>query len=106
MTPSTLSASSHSPVPSNTTKSQQPIKLLLVDFRNGESVCAHPEVAPMLNDGWTIRSAVPRIVEDEGTRLLVVLTRHQKTTTRPLTLAARTTDGRPPTPLTEGPRPT
>lgn len=48
-------------------------KLLLVDFRNGEAVHQHPDVAPYLKQGWLIRSAVPRIVEGKGTRLLVVL---------------------------------
>ena len=48
-------------------------KILLVAFRNGEAVSKHPELAHLLADGWTVRSAVPRIVESEGTKLLVVL---------------------------------
>lgn len=48
-------------------------KILLVDFRNGEAVSRHPELERYLNDGWTVRSAVPRLVESEGTKLLVVM---------------------------------
>lgn len=48
-------------------------KILLVQFRNGEAVDRHPELRCLLDDGWSIRSAVPRIVEAEGTKLLVVL---------------------------------
>jgi hypothetical protein len=48
-------------------------KILLVPFRNGEAVNKHPDLASLLADGWSISSAVPRIVETEGTRLLVVL---------------------------------
>lgn len=48
-------------------------KLLLVDFRNGEAVRDHPEIEPLLLEGWRIKSAVPRLVESRGTRLLVVL---------------------------------
>ena len=48
-------------------------KLALVPFRNGEAVSKHPELQSLLKEGWTIRSAVPRIVESEGTKLLVVL---------------------------------
>ena len=73
---------------STTPKADAPIKLLLVDFRSGESVCQHPDVKPMLSDGWSIRSAVPRLVEDEGTKLLVVLTRRKTGVGRPLSLAA------------------
>lgn len=50
-------------------------KLLLVDFRNDEAVSQHPDLAPFLEDGWAIESAVPRVVESEGTKLFVVLTR-------------------------------
>ena len=48
-------------------------KLLLVEFRSGEAVDLHPEVAPLLRQGWRLRSAVPRIVEGEGLKLLVTL---------------------------------
>lgn len=50
-------------------------KILLVDFRNGEAVSKHPELQQFISDGWSIRSAVPRIVESEGTKLLVVMTK-------------------------------
>jgi len=48
-------------------------RILLVQFRNGEAVDRHPELKALIDDGWSIRSAVPRIVEAEGTKLLVVL---------------------------------
>lgn len=53
-------------------------KLLLVEFRSGEAVVLHPEVMPLLQQGWRIRSAVPRIVEGEGLKLLVTLTQSGK----------------------------
>lgn len=49
-------------------------KLLMVEFRSGETVCTHPGVAPHLAEGWYVQSAAPRVTPD-GTRLLVVLTR-------------------------------
>lgn len=48
-------------------------KIMLVPFRNGEAVSKHPDLKNFLEDGWTVSSAVPRIVESEGTRLLVVM---------------------------------
>lgn len=48
-------------------------KILLVNFRNGEAVGKHPELQQYISDGWSIRSAVPRLVESEGTKLLVVM---------------------------------
>ena len=48
-------------------------KIMLVQFRNDESVSKHPELQSFLEQGWNIRSAVPRIVESEGTKLLVVM---------------------------------
>ncbi len=48
-------------------------KIMLVPFRNGEAVSKHPDLAAFLADGWTISSAVPRLVESEGTKLLVVM---------------------------------
>lgn len=53
-------------------------KLLLVEFRSGEAVVLHPEVMPLLRQGWRVRSAVPRIVEGEGLKLLVTLTQPSK----------------------------
>lgn len=49
-------------------------KLLLVDFRSGEAVSQHPEIQSYLQQGWRVKSAVPRLVEAGGTRLFVVLT--------------------------------
>lgn len=51
------------------------VKLLLIAFRSGEAVERHPDVQPWLEDGWTVRSAVPRVVESGATKLLVVLER-------------------------------
>lgn len=47
-------------------------KLLLVDFRSGEAVRQHPDIAPLLEEGWSVTGAAPRVTPD-GTRLLVVL---------------------------------
>lgn len=49
-------------------------KLMLVDFRSGETVSRHPEIQAYLRQGWRIKSAAPRLVESGGTKLLVVLT--------------------------------
>ena len=48
-------------------------KIMLVQFRNDETISRHPELQSFLEEGWSIRSAVPRIVESEGTKLLVVM---------------------------------
>ncbi len=53
-------------------------KIMLVPFRNGEAVNKHPDLASLLDDGWSVSSAVPRIVEAEGTKLLVVLVKPEK----------------------------
>lgn len=53
----------------------QTSRVLLVDFRSGEPVHRHPDLLPLLVDGWMIKSAVPRLVENEGLKLLVVLRR-------------------------------
>ncbi len=65
-----------------TTSSTTPInvassrsRVMLVDFRSGEPVQRHPEVMPLLMGGWVVKSAVPRLVENEGLKLLVVLKR-------------------------------
>lgn len=47
-------------------------KLVMVPFRSGEAVIRHPDICPLLEDGWKIKSATPRITT-EGTKLLVVL---------------------------------
>ncbi len=51
------------------------VKLLLVPFRSGEIVRQHPELQPWLTEGWDVRSAMPRTVENEDAKLLVVLER-------------------------------
>lgn len=53
--------------------SESTIKLLLVEFRSGEAVERHPSVESWVEDGWEVRSAVPRVVESGETKLLVVL---------------------------------
>lgn len=50
-------------------------RVMLVDFRSGEAVNLHPDLCPLLQQGWTVKSAVPRLVEGEGLKLLVVLNR-------------------------------
>ena len=50
-------------------------KLVLLPFRNGEALLHHPDLAELFRDGWSVRSATPRLVEGQGTRLLVVLSR-------------------------------
>ncbi len=47
-------------------------KLVMVPFRSGEAVIRHPGIRPLLDEGWKIKSAAPRITT-EGTKLLVVL---------------------------------
>ena len=54
-------------------------KLLLVDLRDGTGIDDHPEIAPLLEQGWTIRSATPRLVESKGMRLLVVMGQAHRT---------------------------
>lgn len=51
------------------------VKLLLVTFRSGEAVRQHPELQPWIEAGWSVRSAVPRVVESGDTKLLVILER-------------------------------
>lgn len=47
-------------------------KLVMVPFRSGEAVGRHPDVLPLLEAGWKVKSAAPRVTT-EGTKLLVVL---------------------------------
>lgn len=65
------------PIPTLTNITSRPTrtltKIMLVNFRNGEAVNKHPELEQFLQDGWSVRSAVPRLVESEGTKLLVVM---------------------------------
>lgn len=62
-------------------------QLLLIDAADAADVALHPDVAPLLQQGWQIRSATPRLVEAQGTRLLVVLRRPDRVPERssPLT---------------------
>src|SRR5690606_12225473 len=69
-----LAVSAGLPLSTTSSTAQGDAKLLLVDFRSGEAVRNHPEIAPLLRQGWRIKSAVPRLVEAKGTKLLVVLT--------------------------------
>lgn len=64
-----------SPPQTGTSSSLSDVKLLLVGFRSGETVQEHPDLHAWLSEGWHVRSAVPRIVEDGDTKLLVVLER-------------------------------
>lgn len=63
-------SSSPQPVPT-----EEMTKLLLLDFRDGISTADHPDLLQHLEQGWRIRSASPRVVEQEGTKLFVVLSR-------------------------------
>lgn len=65
------------PAPNRSKREPTPtdIELLLVSFRNGEAVNRHPALQPWLERDWRVRSAVPRIVENGTTKLLVVLER-------------------------------
>ena len=49
------------------------VKILLLDFRSGEAIDRHPDLALYLKDGATIKSAEPRISESGTPKLLVVL---------------------------------
>lgn len=62
------------------------LKLVLVPFRHGERVEAHPDLAPLLRQGWRVKSVAPRVVEGEGLKFLVVL--HRPRLKRPRTSAA------------------
>ncbi len=69
--------SSTLPLPSTTERSRLDAlqtKIVIVDFRSGEAVRSHPDLAPLLKQGWQIRSAAPRIVETAGASMMVVLT--------------------------------
>ena len=61
----------------DTPSAEENTRLLLLDFRSGEAVCDHPHVRPLLEEGWCIRSAAPRVTGSATPRLLVVLTRSE-----------------------------
>jgi hypothetical protein len=63
----------HTPANLNPRPAKLLTKIMLVQFRNDETISRHPELQSFLEEGWSIRSAVPRIVESEGTKLLVVM---------------------------------
>lgn len=67
-------------VPSRSPSTRAATRILLVDFRGGECVSKHPDIMPLLEDGWHIRSAVPRLIEQEGTKLMVVMSRERRAT--------------------------
>lgn len=54
------------------------LKVLLVDFHRGKALSQHPDVAPLLEQGWEVKSVAPRVVEAEGLKLLVVLQRPRR----------------------------
>lgn len=62
----------------STTIASPTSRVLLVDFRAGEAVDRHPEVLPLAREGWVVKSAVPRLVENQGLKLLVVLKRNNR----------------------------
>lgn len=50
-------------------------KVMIVDFRSGEAVVRHPALVDLLNDGWSVQSAVPHIADADEVQLLVVMNR-------------------------------
>lgn len=48
-------------------------KLMLIDLPHGTSIDAHPEVAPLLREGWRVKSVDPRIGRRGEARHLAVL---------------------------------
>lgn len=49
------------------------VRFLLIERGQNEDVGAHPEVVPLLQEGWEIGSVQPRVLEGKGSRLLVLL---------------------------------
>lgn len=47
----------------------------IVEFRSGEAVQRHPELAAVFRKGWKIRSATPYVDGTATVRLMVVLER-------------------------------
>lgn len=56
------------------------VRFLLIQRGQAEDAGAHPEVAPLLQEGWKIGSIQPRVVEGKGSRLLVLLHRPDRST--------------------------
>ncbi len=53
--------------------------LRLIDAPGRDELDGHPELQPLLTDGWTVRRVAPRIVEGDGAQFLVVLERPVRT---------------------------
>ena len=51
------------------------VRLLRIGVSHDVPVYDHPKVAPLLRNGWRIKSKMPRLVEGEGVQLFIVLTR-------------------------------
>lgn len=51
------------------------LRLVRVPFQHGERMEAHPDLAPLLREGWQVKSVAPRVIEGEGLTFLVVLQR-------------------------------
>jgi hypothetical protein len=50
---------------------------VVVDFRAGEAVHLHPSIQPLLDEGWTVQRAVPRLIDGE-IKMLVELRRRER----------------------------
>jgi hypothetical protein len=66
------------------------VEITLVPFRHGTAPADHPDLQPLLNQGWTIKRTVLRLVEGGLLKHLVVLHR--------AALAAPTMSQTPPLP--------
>ncbi len=51
------------------------LKLMLISYHGDHVLAEHPEVAPLLRSGWTMRSAAPRVAAGQQPMQLVVLER-------------------------------
>ncbi|MEF8796409.1 MAG: hypothetical protein V5A48_08155 [Salinivenus sp.] len=62
-------------IPPSLSSAQSETTLVLINAQSRAEVEQHPEIESRLSDGWTIRRAVPRIVEKGGAKWLLVLER-------------------------------
>ena len=62
-------------IPPSLSSAQSETTLVLINAQSRAAVEQHPEIESHLSDGWTIRRAVPRIVEEGGAKWLLVLER-------------------------------
>jgi hypothetical protein len=62
-------------IPPSLSSAQSETTLVLINAQSRAEVEQHPEIESRLSDGWTIRRAVPRIVEEGGAKWLLVLER-------------------------------